>query len=65
MYTIVEVVKSKAMYKNDVIYLVNPARKQDTLSFSQAIGDSAILDQLEQNEASVDADVIVAFRDIP
>ncbi len=65
MYKIVEIVKSKAIYKGDIMYLINPDRKQDSLSFSQAIGDSAIVDQLEQNETSVDADIIVAFRDIP
>lgn len=65
MYQIIEVVKSKAVYKDDVAYLINPARKQDISTFIQAIGNSPIINKLEPNETSTDADVIVAFRDVP
>ena len=60
-YQIVEITESDATYKNDVIYLINPARKQDIKSFAQTIGDSPIIDLLEPNEATPDADLIVAF----
>lgn len=64
MYRIVEVVKSKATYKGDVMYLINPSRKQDITSFAQTVGGSPVTDKLELNEATTGADVIVAFRDI-
>jgi len=61
-YQIVEVVKSKATYKSDIVYLINPARKQDISDFAQAIGNSPIMDKLEPNEAPTYTDVIVAFK---
>ncbi len=64
MYQIVEVIRSKAIYKGDVMYIINPSRKQDITSFAQTVGGSPTTDKLEPNEAMTDADVIVAFRDI-
>lgn len=64
-YQITEVVTSKATYDADVIYLVKKERRDDTMLFAQAIGDSPVIDKLEPNESPTEADVIVAFRDIP
>ena len=65
MYQVVEVVKSKATYTGDVMYLVNPSRRQDITVFAQAIGDSPILEKLELGETPTDADFIVAFQSTP
>lgn len=65
LYIIIEVVKSKATYKNDVLYLINPARRQDISAFAQTIGDSPIMDKPEPNEKATDADLIVAFHARP
>lgn len=66
LYQVVEVVKSKATYTGDVLYLINPGRKQDITAFAQAIGNSPILDKLEPGEAGhADADLIVAFQATP
>lgn len=64
-YQIAEVVISKATYDADVIYLVKKERRDDAMLFAQAIGDSPVIDKLEPNESPTEADIIVAFRDIP
>lgn len=64
-YKIVEVAKSKATYPLDVIYVVNPARRDDAIALGQGLGGSPVVTELAQNEAPTDADVIIAFRDIP
>lgn len=64
-YKIVEIAKSKATYDLDVIYVVNPARRDDAITLSQGLGGSPIVTQLAPGEAPTDADVIVAFKDIP
>lgn len=61
-YQITEVVLSKALYKNDVIYLVNSRKKDLALQFAKTIGDSPIIEKLEPNEAPTDADIIVSFK---
>ncbi len=64
-YKIVEVAKSKASYEADVIYLVNPARRDDAIVLGQGLGGSPLVNELAAGEAPTDADLIVAFRDIP
>lgn len=64
-YTIVEVVKSKATYEADVIYVINPARQSDAIALGQGLGGSPVASELAPGEAPTDADLIVAFRDIP
>ncbi|MBI5621587.1 hypothetical protein HY933_01825 [Candidatus Falkowbacteria bacterium] len=64
-YKIVEVAKSKATYTLDVIYVVNPARREDAITLGQGLGGSPVVGELAPGEAPTDADLIVAFRDIP
>lgn len=64
-YKIVEVAKSKATYTLDVIYVINPARRDDAIALGQSLGGSPVVAELAQNEAPTDADLIIAFRDIP
>ncbi len=64
-YKIVEVAKSKATYPLDVIYVVNPARRDDAIALGQGLGGSPVVGELAPGEAPTDADLIVAFRDIP
>ncbi len=64
-YKIVEVVKSKATYPLDVIYVVNPARRDDAITLGQGLGGSPVVGELAADETPTDADLIVAFRDIP
>lgn len=64
-YNIVEVTKSKATYTLDVIYVVNPARRDDAIALGQGLGGSPVVSELAPGEAPTEADVIVAFRDIP
>lgn len=64
-YKIVEVAKSKATYPLDVIYVVNPARRDDAIALGQGLGGSPVVTELAQNESPTEADIIVAFRDIP
>ena len=64
-YKIVEVTKSKATYTLDVIYVVNPTRREDAITLGQGLGGSPVVGELAQNEAPTEADLIIAFRDIP
>lgn len=64
-YKIVEVTKSKATYTLDVIYVVNPARREDAITLGQGLGGSPVVTELAPGEAPTDADLIVAFRDTP
>lgn len=61
-YQVVEVAPSKATYKEDAVYLVNPEKKDLATQFAKVIGNSPMLEKLEPNEATTTADVIVAFR---
>jgi len=56
--------KSSVVYTGDIIYLVNPAKKDDALRFSQMVGGSKIVETPEKGEEPTEADVILAFRDI-
>lgn len=56
--------KSSVLYTGDIIYLVNPAKKDDALRFSQMVGGSKVVETPEKEEAPTEADVILAFRDI-
>lgn len=64
-YKIVEVAKSKATYTLDVIYVVNPAKRGDAITLGQGLGGSPVVTELAKNESPTDADLIIAFRDIP
>lgn len=64
-YRIVEVAKSKATYPLDVIYVVNPAKRGDAITLGQGLGGSPVVGELAPGEAPTDADIIIAFRDIP
>lgn len=64
-YKIVEVAKSKATYPLDVIYVINPARRDDAIALGQGLGGSPVVAELAKNESPTDADLIIAFRDIP
>lgn len=64
-YKIMEVAKSKATYALDVIYVVNPAKRGDAIALGQGLGGSPVVEQLAPGETPTDADLIVAFRDIP
>ena len=61
---VTEVSKSKVNYKTDVIFLVNKNKKEDALRFAQILGGSPLIPDLDPNEASTEADVVVAFREI-
>lgn len=61
-YKIIEMKKSPANYKNDVIYLVNKEKKDLAGAFAKMIGNSPILETLEKNEILTEADLIVAFK---
>ena len=56
--------KSSVIYTGDIIYLVNPAKKDDALRFSQMVGGSKVVETPEKGEEPTEADVILAFRDI-
>lgn len=64
-YKIIEVTKSKATYQLDVIYVVNPARRDDAIALGQGLGGSPVVGELAPGEVPSEADIIVAFRDIP
>lgn len=64
-YVIVEVATSKTTYDKDVIYLVNPARQEDAIVLGQGLGGSPVVSELAPGESPTEADLIVAFRDIP
>ncbi len=61
-YQITEVSQSKATYKDDVIYVVNPNKKDLVAQFAKAIGNSPIVNTPDPNEAPTTADIIVAFK---
>ncbi len=61
-FQVTEVAASRAVYREDVIYLVNNARRDDATALAQALGGSKLFDVLEKNEAKTDADLIIAFR---
>lgn len=63
-YQITEVIPSRVLYKDDVIYLVNKEKKGMAIQFSKAIGNSPLVEKEEPNEASTEADIIVAFKSI-
>lgn len=61
-FEITEVVQSNAVYKSDVIYLVNNQKKDLASKFAKTIGNSPIIEILEPNEAPTAADIIVSFK---
>lgn len=60
--TFVETSTSKATYTEDVIYLVNKDRKADAVRLAGYIGNSPLLENLEPDESTTNADIIIAFR---
>lgn len=64
-YQITEVIPSRVLYKDDVIYVVNNKKKDMAAQFAKAIGNSPVIDKPDPTEDPINADVIVAFRPMP